>query len=162
MTLIVVRRWRTDALGWWRGRSPREQALLAALAAVSLLALYLVGVYAPLQGVRRQAVRDIGAYQALNAQLRVAGPTLAGRAGVARGASATVITGSAAELGLNIRRLDPEGQRIRVVLEDVPFETLMRWLDRLERDRGLRLATLRVERRPTPGLVNAQIVLEEP
>lgn len=160
--LIVAQRVRGDALSWWRGRSTREQWLLAALGVVLLAALYVTAVYAPLQGVRRQAVRDIGAYQALNAQLRVAGPTLAGRAGVARGASATVITGSAAELGLNIRRLDPEGRRIRVALEDAPFDALLRWLDRLERDRGLRLATLRVERRPTPGLVNAQAVLEEP
>jgi len=159
--VVVVDRFRGQAVDLWSGRSPREQALLAGLAAVSLVALYLVLIYAPLQTVRAEAVRDIRTYQALKAQLRVAGPTLTAGALAARGPTSAVITASAGEFGLNIRRLDPDGERIRVVLEDVPFDGLVRWLDRLERDRGLRVVDLRVERRPAPGTVNAQATLED-
>ncbi len=158
---VRVTRYTGEVLGWWGLRSAREQVLLALLLATAAAALYLSLVFAPIQAVRRQALNDIRVYEALGAQLRVAGPALLSARPTGGDASA-VAAASAAEAGVAVRRIDPEGERVRVVLQDVSFDALMRWIDLMERERGLRLVELRVERRTSPGLVSADVTVRRP
>ena len=73
---------------------------------------------------------------------------------------ANVITDSVAAFQLTIRRLEPEGPRVRVVLEDAPFDAVILWLDAVQRDQGLRVSEIEITRRPAPGVVNAVLALE--
>lgn len=157
MSLVVLRDVRLRGVDWWSLRSSREQALLIGLAAVTVLALLFTLIWGPLLAVRRDALQDIRTYRALAAQVRVAGPALAGRAAGAASSTAGVAA-SAAGFGLVIRRLEPQGSRTRVVVEDAQFDRMLRWIERLERD-GVRVEAVRLERRPAPGVVNAQLTL---
>jgi general secretion pathway protein M len=146
---------RTAALDWWSSRAPRERVLLAVLAAVATVYALVFLIWRPLAEARADARADIRAYEAVVAQARAAGPTLVRSAAAAPPAAA--IGASAAAAGLTVRRLDPDGAGARVSLEDAPYDATVRWMETLEREHGLTVREARLERRPAPGVVNAQI-----
>lgn len=143
----------------WNERSPREQLLLGGLAALAVAVLLVNAVWRPLQTSRAAAVESIRVSQAVSAQLRVADPQALMRVAGAGGAPATVITDSAAAAGVSIRQLQPEGAGARLTFEDVEFTRLLAFLTQVERDGSLRARDLKLERRPAPGVVNAQLLL---
>ncbi len=151
---------RDGAQRWLAQRTVRERRLLAALAAVVAAALLWALVWQPLARAHAKAAADIHAYDALIAQLRVAGPDVARVAATRRVSAATVINDSASRTGLTIRRLEPQGARTEVTLEEVPFDKLTEWLAGLERDAGLTVAAIKIERRPAPGVVTVQLTLK--
>lgn len=65
----------------------------------------------------------------------------------------------ASELG--IQRLDPQGGALAVTLDDVPFVSLIGWIDTLTSDHSARVLSSEIARRPEPGIVTARIVLED-
>lgn len=155
----VLERRRTEFGLWWGNRTPRERRLLMALGGAAVLVLLIAGIYRPLSDARAQAVADIHTYEVLAAQLRIAGPELARLRAMDRSASPAIVTSSAASFGLAISRLDPQEDLIRVTLQDADFTKLVQWLVQLETASTLRLADVRVDRGPNPGIVNAQIAL---
>lgn len=72
---------------------------------------------------------------------------------------------TAREAGLAgaLRRVEPEGNdRVRIVLEQASFDTASGWLEQLAGRFGVRIASITVERRDEPGLVNVRVVLQAP
>ena len=145
---------------WLAERSRRERLLLGVLAGVAVVTLLYMLVWQPLAAARARAVADLRSYTMLSARLRAAGPEVARIAATRRTSAATVITDSAARAGLTIRRLEPQGDRTQVTFEDVPFDKVVEWLAGLQRDAGLSVAVLRVDRRPAPGIVNVQATVK--
>ena len=160
MIQLVLVTWRGRAVGWFVQRAPREQLLLAILAALALTTLLVGAVWRPMMAARAEARADIRAYDALIAQLRVAGTPAPGGSGVV-GPASTRIANSAAMAGLSIRRLEPEGASTRVVIEEAEFAKVLPWLEAVERDAGLKVSELKLERRPAPGVVNVQLTLRD-
>lgn len=67
----------------------------------------------------------------------------------------------AAGLGDGIRRVEPEGEaRVRVRLQHVSFDRLVRWLAGLRGRYGVRVAGVQLERAPEPGRVDVRLTLE--
>ena len=67
----------------------------------------------------------------------------------------------AAGLGQGIRRVEPDGEsRVRVRMEGVAFDTLMRWLAELHRRYGVRVTSVSIDRESSPGRVNVRLTLE--
>ncbi len=52
--------------------------------------------------------------------------------------------------------------RVRVNMENVSFDNVMKWLDELQYRQGLAIITFNVERSDAQGLVKANVVLESP
>lgn len=158
MRTIELRPYWNRGLGWWDGRSAREQLMLGALAAVALLALLLVLVAKPLASERAKAVADIRSYDMVALRLRAAGPSIGG--GVRRGPPASLVSQSAAAAGLTVQRIGPEGARLSVVFGDSAFENILRFVSDLETNTGLRISEARIERSSNGGgLVSAQFLL---
>ena len=160
MIPAVLITWRGRAVGWFVQRAPREQLLLAILAGLAATTLLVGVVWRPLMAARAEARAEIRAYEALIAQLRVAGPPRP-NSGALVGPASTQIANSAALAGLSIRRLEPEGALTRVVMEEAEFAKVLPWLEAVERDAGLTVSTLQLERRPAPGVVNVQVTLRD-
>jgi general secretion pathway protein M len=146
--------------GWWQARAPREQVLLAVLGAVALVAALLVLVVKPLQAARAQALTDIRTYEALSAGLATVGPGVQPAAPTRSGPPAQILTTTAAGFGLTVQRVEPEGDRTRLVMDGVPYDAVMRWLADLETGGGLRLTEVRLDRGAAPGQVNVQLVVQ--
>ena len=73
---------------------------------------------------------------------------------------AVIATTTAGDMGLQVRRLQPQGDAVQVVIEDAPFDFVLLWIAALERDHALRLTDLTLTRRTGPGLVAATLTLE--
>jgi general secretion pathway protein M len=60
-------------------------------------------------------------------------------------------------------RIQPEGEReVRVWLEAVSFDSLLRWIGELETRYGIQVQTADIERAERPGLVDARLTLVRP
>jgi general secretion pathway protein M len=148
----------------------RRQQIVLTLGAV--LAVILIGwlfVWTPLQTRSAELTDAVADKSELVVELRRAaglnttGP-LTGSAAGANSSLTVVINLAAQPLGLEsaIESSSPVGggDAIRVSLRGAPFDTLVNWLDTLERQHGVAVATVNIARANQPGLVNGQIVLE--
>lgn len=144
---------------WLKQSTARERWLLIAGGAAVLIWIVFALVWQPMQ-VRRDAVsRQIALYErAIGALQAAPAPTAA--APVDPRSLNAIVTDAAGGFGLYIRRLEPEGNRIRVTVNDAAFQSLILWLDAMQRDSGLRASELDMTRGPAPGVVNATLVLE--
>jgi general secretion pathway protein M len=151
--------WWRRGQGWWSERSLREQVLVGAFAALAIFALLIVAIIRPLQSARAAALSDIRSADMLAARVTAAGPAIATQARMRSGTSSAIVTDSVAAAGLSVQRIEPEGGRLRVVLGDASFDTVLRWVADVEASSNLRVGEARIERRPAPGIVSAQFLL---
>ena len=150
-----------DLLRLWRARSSRERWLLLGLAGIGIAALLIAGLIRPLFASRAAALEAIGRHESALAQLAALpeGMTAPSAAAATRPVTA-IVTETAPEFGLVIRRIEPEGAGARLLIEDAGFPEVLAWIEALERDRGLRVTAVEMDRRPEPGVVSAQLTLE--
>lgn len=143
-----------------QSRTPRERRLIAAAAALLAVWAVVMLVWQPLRSGRAALEADLlHADQMLARVQRL--PTTAGAAPVNDDRPLSVIaTTSAADMGLQVRRLQPQGDAVQVQVEDASFDFVLLWIAALERDHGLRLSDLTLIRRPAPGSVAATLTLE--
>lgn len=156
----LLERRRTRFGLWWGNRTPRERRILIAFAGTATLVLLILAIYRPLADTRARAVADIHTFQVLAAQMRTAGPELARLRSMDRSASPAAVTSSASSFGVTIGRVEPAGGAMRVSVQDADFTKVIQWLVHLETTTTLRISQVRMERRPAPGIVNAQIMLK--
>jgi general secretion pathway protein M len=154
---------------WYATLQPREQRVVA-IGAVALGLIILVGgILLPLQSaVTRAAVRtetrrdDLAWMRANEAEIRARGADIPADTGEAPVVLVDRV-GREAGLGTALRGTQPNSTGgVRVQLEGAPFDTLITWLDTLDRRYGLAIESITVDKTPSPGLVNASISFSQP
>lgn len=142
----------------WLGTRPlREQGLM-------LAGLVLVVVYAAVTLVWWPLLAERRAVLARTAQMDHALavvadlPAPAARARDDRPLS-RILTETAPEFGLTIRRIDVTDSGADLTLDDAAFDGVILWLDSLEGEHGVSVAALQVTRRPALGQVAATMTL---
>ena len=155
----------------WARLSPRERRILVVAAVLILVVLPYWLVW---QSLGEQAERmersvaglyeDVAWMQAAAERVSRLHPgDAATTPATADRSPLSVIDRTAREgpLSGTVRRVQPEGAgAVRVWLEDAPFDDLVLWLGTLERDYGLRVTSLVVDRQPPEGRVSARLSLE--
>jgi general secretion pathway protein M len=150
--------------------TPREQLLVGAAALVVALALFYLALWMPVVSARRHAERELADNRAVAQRLEVIAASLAagqnsGAGGplVSRDASLLSAVDLASKNGTLSKaptRLQPDGDnQVRVWIDAVQFDSLVRWINELQTRYGVRVENLDVERQPTAGLVNARLSL---
>jgi len=142
---------------WWSERSSRERIMLAALLVTLSVTLLLVAVIAPLRAMRAEALGEIRSAAVLEARLRSAGP--GGPARLRHGDAQTIVSETLAQAGFPARSVNPEGNGIRVVVAEVPFTRLARWIAEIEQTSRLRVVQAQIDRTASPGYVSAAILV---
>lgn len=152
-------------IGWYDGLGDRDRLALRLLSFfLAAVALYFAAV-APLLGYVDKAEQRLAQERALLAWLSShaaeAGAGASGAQGAAREQPvATVVNSTAKENGLTIRRYEPADQDgMRVWLEGVPFNAVIKWIVMLEGNYGIRAVEFNVEREGAAGSVSARITL---
>lgn len=158
---------------WWQRLAPRERWILGGAAGLLLaLGLYLL-VWEPWQDSLERLRGTVAARRADVAWMRQAAADLqrlqsAGEApqATARGGRSllTVVDQSARSAGLSqaVKRVEPQGgDKVRVWLEQAGFDEMIRWVNVLEREQGVRVDSAVVERHADAGRVDARLVLRE-
>lgn len=151
---------------WFLGLAPRERLLVGGAAVVLILLLAYLLIIEPLQQRRAVLERGVAAQRELLAWMRDAVVPLRGAAAPAdsRGQSLFAVVDRSARttvLAGALQRVQPEGQgNVRVWFENAPFDDLVRWVATLQREHGITVNTLSIERTDAAGLVTARLTLE--
>ncbi|MBI3171196.1 MAG: type II secretion system protein M [Hydrocarboniphaga effusa] len=153
---------------WWAGLAQRErQALSAGAAALALIVIYLA-LWQPVTQSRSSRETALTEARALAIRLEALALEVQrnrGAGGTIAGANQSLLavvdqSGKASSLGKTPSRLQPEGDNtVRVWVEDVPFEAVMRWLNDLQTRYGVRVDNADIERQSAAGLVNVRLTL---
>ncbi|MCA1805924.1 MAG: type II secretion system protein M [Xanthomonadaceae bacterium] len=156
---------------WLDGLEPRERRLVLAgglllglLLGYALVADPLLSAYGERASRVEQQRAELVWMQQTTAriqQLQAAGG--AQGAGLGDRSLLAVVDGSAREAGLGnvLRRVRPDGAlAVRVWFEGVPFDALVEWLGRLDREFQVQVKLITLERQPEAGRVHAQLTLE--
>jgi general secretion pathway protein M len=154
---------------WYAGLQEREQRTVAIGAIFLALTILIGGILMPLQSAVSRAVKETDTRREDLAWMTVNAPEVR-----AFGAQVPVDTGEvpvvlvdrvAREAGLAsaLRGTQPNPTGgVRVQLEAAPFDTMVAWLDTLDRRHGLAIESITVDRTPAPGMVNASVSFSQP
>ena len=142
---------------WLATRAPREQVLMLAALVLGLVYGGVTLVWWPLLAEQRAVLARVG--QMDRALTVVAG--LPARAAVVRDDRpvSRILTETAADFGLSVRRIDVTEGGADLTLDDATFDGVVLWLDALEAEHGLSVVALQVTRRPTLGQIAATMTL---
>ena len=140
------------AIAWWRGRAPRERAMLAVMAALLAAFAWWYGLLWPLRAAHEAAAarhaRAVAALQVVEAELAaLAAPGGGSGPGDTAGALQHRVLASLRDAGLSPSRQRTAADGALVLEFDrVGSAELFDWLGRLALDHGLAPSSLRVER----------------
>ena len=140
-------------------------AVLGLAAFLGLVVLYL-GIWAPAHDWNVAAdaryQRQFGVLQWMRANeenARAAARSSAAAQGGGNSSMLTRVSSSANRAGVKLTRFQPEGGGgVAIVIQNQPFNAVLRWLDELARDR-IQVRQLSLDRQGQSGLVNGRIKL---
>lgn len=144
----------------FHGLSTREKVLILTVLPLALLVAIWHFAWKPLTAARIKLKNEIATYQLVADTAALSDTVQARPRPVDTTPIATRITDAAADAGLPLRRIEPEGNGMRISVDDVPFATVMLWLADLEAAHGVTVTATEINRRPEPGIVSARMLLE--
>ena len=147
----------------WQGLPPRDRLALGLLAAFLLLVLLYLLLWRPVSQNLERARGFLQQQRTLHAYLQEHAPQVRVRqvvpqASIEPAALQGLVTASAASQGLNVERLDNQGDGgLQVSLQPVEFARLLQWLVSLQ-EQGVRVEEAGLER-ADKGLVSSRLLL---
>ncbi len=151
----------TAVLQWWRGLRASEQQILRVAAVVLALGLFMTLVWQPLH---QQLASSQAQAKAASAQLQWLSqqmPLLASSQVATGGSLNDKIAQTSRLFGINVSRMQPKNDQLDLMLEDVPFEQLLRWLQTLQQEQGVALVMLEITEAEQAGVVRVRRLVVE-
>ena len=154
----------------WNSLQSRERLIVGVGALILLALLGYSTVWAPVQRDLPNLRIDVPKQRTQLALMRVQAQQVAqlrsgAPAKIAPGNLLTKLEQSAQSRGLreNITRMEPdETNSVRLSLDSVDFNALLRWLKELQIQNGIRPETAIITAQSDPGLVNARLLMRGP
>lgn len=156
---------------WFDSLQPRErQVLIAGAVAFTLISIYFL-IWEPLVTNKQRLEKSTQQQHITLAWMQEAAKEVkqlrassAGGGRITSGQSLLGVidrTAKRNKLGDSVKRVQPDGtSSARVWLENAKFDTVVRWLEQLQRKQGIAIESTMIEKQNEPGLVNARIVLK--
>ncbi|USD37809.1 MULTISPECIES: type II secretion system protein M [Ferrimonas] len=144
---------------WWSKLNPRERQMLTLAAPFLVVGLFYWMVWQPLGSAVTQAERGLKSEQAKLASLKADASRYlnqkSGSGTQARGSLSQLATESARQFALSIDRMQPQGDKLQVWLDESSFDGLLNWLSFLS-EQGVRVEALDLSRADTNGKVEVR------
>lgn len=143
----------------WALLNERDRRALTVLIPVVILLVVWFGLIQPLQQRHALAQNQLNAAQHTFQEVVAKAPLLVGQASTTVTGSANLNTDlrrHANRLGISIVGLEPDGDLLRVRIDEARYSQLVRWLAVLEQE-GILADQLTLEARNRPGLVAARV-----
>ncbi len=147
---------------WVRDRSRREQVLIAFFGGFLALTLFWFAIPRPLLEARATALDRIESYEAIMARLKTAGPVTAAVAVLPDGPIEAALPIHAANFGIVPSSVTPDGDAVAVTMNDARYDAVIPWLAALESGGLVELNQVRMQSRPTPGMVGVTLTVRRP
>jgi len=146
---------------WWEGLAQREQQLVGACGAFVLLGFLYWGIWTPIANAEADAEAAVRAQKQTlefvkQTANQIAGLRQNGGKSSARGSITNVVNQTAGKFSLTITRMQPQGDKLQLWMDDVPFDALLGFLNELVQQKGLALDSLDLAQTDTPGLVKVR------
>lgn len=155
-----IKQWFEIGQQRWFELEVREQQLLGVAAVVFLMMVIHFGIIKPLHdGLDRAEQKVRSKRNELNYVKQAASQLLSLKGQSSDAASSglsSVVSRSAMDKGLVITRIQPQGQRLLVQLENVDFNELIGWLGYLVQTQRIVVDALEVRRTDMNGMVAVQ------
>lgn len=141
---------------WYNSQSGRDQKVVKAISA--LVILFLVAILFIQPFLAKQAL-----YQGKLEKSLETYELLASNAHKFQGQSSgqstnapilTTVTIQAKQSNINLKRFEPDGDGLRIWLEDAIFDDAIRWLEELNQKHGIQIKQINVERSAISGRVD--------
>lgn len=155
---------------WWLTKTQREQLMLIAAAAVILLFLIYLLAWQPFTQAVEQKRLLVGSQQTTLDWMEQTLPEIQSLRGqqnrqtkTSNEALLTLVdrTAKQRQLRQQIQRIKPQGDdTVQLWVEQVAFDTLLKWLGELSLQYGIAVDSLNIDRQDLPGIVNAKLVLQ--
>jgi len=153
------------------GLQPRERQLVIGAAVLLIVFMAYLLLWRPYGGKRlhdlQASVSEQRATLAWMQQAAVRAQQLRGNSAIVSSGGQSLMalidqTAKGNDLSAAMKRVEPAGEHsVRVWIEQAPFDTLVTWLDILNRSHGVHVQTITMDREAAgPGRVNARITLE--
>ncbi|MCH8537046.1 MAG: type II secretion system protein M [Alkalimonas sp.] len=149
---------------WWLSLQQREQRLVLVCAVAVAIFLFYWLIWQPVhqakatnQRALQQAEQQLDWLHSVLPQLQQSGVSIERSSG----SLSQILTTSARQYGIRVNRMQPQNEQMQLVLDDVAFEQLLRWLHDLHYQHGLRLVNLDVSLSNQPGIVQVRRILVE-
>lgn len=158
---------------WFAALAPRERLMVGGCAAFTVFTLLYLGLWQPLAGAHQQREAALESARALAVRLESIGAAAqkahrSGNAGASANRNLSLLSavdqaGKSGTLSKPPSRLQPEGDNeVKVWLEGVTFDGVVRWIAELESRYGIVAQTVDIQKESTPGLVSARLSLVRP
>ncbi|MCG9697902.1 type II secretion system protein M [Shewanella sp. Isolate11] len=146
---------------WWNGLILREQQLVAACGVMLVVGIFYWGIWTPISNTEADAERSLQSQQnTLNyvkqTANKIVGLKQSGGAKAFSGSLSTAATQGAKSFGLEITRMQPQGNKLQVWMDEVPFDSLLGYLSDLVQQKGLSLDSIDLAQSDTPGFVKVR------
>jgi len=156
-----------NAPGFWTARSPRERAILAAVAAIAAIVLFFALAWLPLERSRTRIAASLPGLRASVAEMRVQADEARALRAMPAAASATplatLVSSGALAQGLPGARVSAlDARRVQLSVDDASWTRLVEWIAATNAAHGLAVDEATVEALPATGRVRASFVLAAP
>ena len=146
---------------WWQSLAIREQQLVGFCGFFVLIGGLYWGIWSPISSAQEDAERNHkAALQTLNyvkkAANEIAGLAQAGAKAKVKGSLSSIVNQTAGQYSLEITRMQPQGNKIQLWMDDVPFDALLGYLHELVVQKGLTLDSVDLSESDTVGFVNVR------
>ena len=149
-----------SAAAWMASRSRREQALIAFLGGVLVIAVVWLALLRPLLDARATAVGRIAAYEQVMVDVRAAGGAVAAPAAALSGPLQTAIPTQAATFGI-VPTVTGDDVSAEVSVTGARYDAVIPWLAALETS-GATLSSVNIRRGASEGVVDVTLRVLQP
>ncbi|MCE9687837.1 type II secretion system protein M [Shewanella sp. AS16] len=151
----------TELRIWWEGLASREQQLVGFGGVFLLIAVFYWGIWTPIANAEADALASLKAQQQTldyvkQTANKIAGLKQSGGKAAVTGSLSTLVNQAAGKFGLEITRMQPQGDKIQVWMDDVPFDALLGYLNELVQQQGLSLESVDLAETDTQGYVKVR------
>jgi general secretion pathway protein M len=152
---------------WFNGLEQREQRLVSVMFVTLFITVVYFFLINPLQVRLDKAEKGVAREQKLLSWVETNAATLVklrGTAGVSSTASGPLdqrINSSARKHNLTINRLQPQNNKMQVMIDKAPFNKILQWVQTLQLDYGLTVEIADFKQDSQQGFVKTRIVVSQ-
>jgi general secretion pathway protein M len=141
---------------WYSNQNLRDQKIINAISAFVVLCLFIVIFVQPFlaeqETYQAKLNKSLSTYELLASNAHKFQGQVLGKA--SNGPILAIVTEQAKRSGINLKRFEPDGDGLRIWLEDAAFDDAIRWLEELNQKHNIQIKQINVERSEASGLVD--------